>query len=201
LKTPSSHGVANGNIIKGWETVHNIVTSVHSNPRNQSFRLDQQIVDVRVINSVTAFVVAEGKFIDVPTKDGTTTENFALTMLMEKIDGKWVSLDIWNFFRREEFISCNVSGQGAFIMFDLTSNKSFACIPEYSRLIHEKLGNIPILLLGNHSEDTENRKISAESAVKQAKNLKLKGYCEISTKMIHKLIFKLSIKNEIKFFC
>ena len=82
--------VVNGTIIKGWETLHNVVTSVHSNPRNQSFTLDQQIIDVRVINSVTALVVAEGKLINVPTKDGTTTENFALTMLMEKIDGRWV---------------------------------------------------------------------------------------------------------------
>jgi uncharacterized protein (TIGR02246 family) len=82
--------VGNGTIIKGWETVHNIVTSVHSNPENQSFTVDQQVVDVRVINSVTAFVVAEGKLIDVPTKDGTTTKNLALTVLLEKTDGKWV---------------------------------------------------------------------------------------------------------------
>ena len=82
--------VGNGTIIKGWETVHNLVTFVHSNPKNQSFTIDQQVVDVRVINSVTAFVVAEGKLVNVPTKDGTTTENFALTMLMEKIDGKWL---------------------------------------------------------------------------------------------------------------
>ena len=82
--------VVNGTIIKGWETVHNVVTSVHSNPKNQYFTVDQQVVDVRVINNVTALVVAEGKFKNVPTKDGTTTENFALTMLMEKIDGKWV---------------------------------------------------------------------------------------------------------------
>jgi uncharacterized protein (TIGR02246 family) len=82
--------VVNGTIIKGWETVHNVVTSVHSNPKNRSFTVDQQVVDVRVINSVTALVVAEGKLIDVPTKDGTTTENFALTMLLEKMNGKWV---------------------------------------------------------------------------------------------------------------
>ena len=35
-------------------------------------------------------MVAEGKLIDVPTKDGTTTKNLALTVLLEKTDGKWV---------------------------------------------------------------------------------------------------------------
>jgi uncharacterized protein (TIGR02246 family) len=82
--------VVNGTIIKGWETVHKLVTYVHSNPKNQSFTVSQKEVDIRVINNVTVMVVAEGEFIDVPTKDSTTTEKFALTMLMEKIDDKWV---------------------------------------------------------------------------------------------------------------
>jgi len=82
--------IGNGTIIKGWESVNKVVTAVHSDPRNQSFTVDQKVVEVRVINSVTALVVAEGKFIDVPTKDGTTTENFTLSMLLEKKDGKWL---------------------------------------------------------------------------------------------------------------
>ena len=81
--------VGNGTIIKGWETVHEIVSFVHSNPRNQSFTIEQQEVDIRILNNLTALVIAEGKFINVPTKDSTTTEKFALTMLVEKIDGTW----------------------------------------------------------------------------------------------------------------
>ena len=81
--------VFNGTIIKGWETVHEIVSSVHSNPRNQSFTIEQQEVDIRVLNNLTALVIAKGKLINVPAKDSTITEKFALTMLVEKIDGTW----------------------------------------------------------------------------------------------------------------
>ena len=81
--------VVNGTIVKGWETVNEIVSNGHSNPRNQSFTIEQQEVDIRILNNLTAFVIAEGKFINVPTKDSTTTEKFALTMLVEKIDGTW----------------------------------------------------------------------------------------------------------------
>ena len=81
--------VFNGTIINGWETVHEIVSFVHSNPRNQSFTIEQQEVDIRVLNNLTALVIAKGKLINVPTKDSTITEKFALTMLVEKIDGTW----------------------------------------------------------------------------------------------------------------
>jgi hypothetical protein len=74
--------IVNGTIIKGWKPVHEIVSFVHSNPRNQSFAIEQQEVDIRILNDLTALVIAEGKFINVPTKDSTTTEKFALTMLM-----------------------------------------------------------------------------------------------------------------------
>jgi uncharacterized protein (TIGR02246 family) len=81
--------IFNGTIVKGWETVHEIVSSGHSNPRNQSFTIEQQEVDIRVLNNLTAFVIAKGKFINVPTRDTTVTEKYAITMLVEKIDGTW----------------------------------------------------------------------------------------------------------------
>jgi len=81
--------IANGTFLNGWETVHKVVSFVHSNPKNQSFTIEQQEVDIRILNDLTALVIAEGKLINVPTKDSTTTEKFALTMLVEKKDGTW----------------------------------------------------------------------------------------------------------------
>jgi uncharacterized protein (TIGR02246 family) len=81
--------IYNGTSVKGWETCNEMVSYVHSNPRNQSFTIEQQVVDIRVLNNLTAFVIAKGKFINVPTRDSTITEEFAETMLVEKIDGTW----------------------------------------------------------------------------------------------------------------
>jgi len=81
--------ITNGTFLNGWETLYNVVSFVHSNPRNQSFTIEQEVVDIRVLNNLTAYVIAKGRLINVPTKDSTITENYALTMIVEKIDGEW----------------------------------------------------------------------------------------------------------------
>ena len=80
----------NGMITKGWESAHKAFSSVHSNPKYQSFTVDLDDVIIHVINREAAMVIAEGYFNNFPTNDGPKSIKLVFTALMERIDGKWV---------------------------------------------------------------------------------------------------------------
>jgi uncharacterized protein (TIGR02246 family) len=67
-----------------------VVKSVHSNPKNQGFRLKFEETYVKVINQDCALVTGKGKFIDFPTEEGPVNKNLTVTFLFEKTDGKWL---------------------------------------------------------------------------------------------------------------
>ena len=56
--SPDYMYVSNGMITKGWEAVLKGVKSIHSNPKNQSFRLDMDEVIIRVIDREAAMITA-----------------------------------------------------------------------------------------------------------------------------------------------
>jgi len=81
---------ANGVLIKGWLNFYEVANSVHSNPKNQGFRLKFEETYVKVINRDSALVTGKGKFIDFPTVEGPVNKNLTATFLFEKTDGKWL---------------------------------------------------------------------------------------------------------------
>jgi uncharacterized protein (TIGR02246 family) len=80
----------NGVLIKGWSNFCQVVNSVHSDPRNQGFRLEFEDTYVKVIGPDCALVTGKGKFIDFPTEEGPVNKNLTMSFLFEKIDGKWL---------------------------------------------------------------------------------------------------------------
>jgi len=81
---------ANGNITKGWEPMNKIVTSIHSNPKYQSYNVVCDEVILRVISQNSVMVTSSGYFNNFPSEEGPKSVKFALTYLFEKIYGKWV---------------------------------------------------------------------------------------------------------------
>jgi len=82
--------VGNGTITKGWDSMLKAFSSVHSNPKYQSFTVDLDEVIIRVIDREAAMVTAGGYFNNFPTEEGPKSIKLALTCLMQKIDGNWV---------------------------------------------------------------------------------------------------------------
>ena len=81
---------ANGNLIKGWDAMYNVASTVHSKPENQKFYLNFDEVIIKVIDEKTALVNGVGQIVDIPVGDVTTTTNLTVTFLMEKIDDDWL---------------------------------------------------------------------------------------------------------------
>ena len=80
----------NGMITIGWEAALKAFSSVHSNPKYQSFSVDLDDVIIHVIDREAAMVVAEGYFNNFPTEEGPRSIKLAFTGLMQKIGGNWV---------------------------------------------------------------------------------------------------------------
>jgi uncharacterized protein (TIGR02246 family) len=80
----------NGNFIKGWSNLYEAVNSVHSDPKNQEFRIGFETVDIKVITRDCALVTGAGNLIDFPTEEGPANKKLTVTFLFEKIDGKWI---------------------------------------------------------------------------------------------------------------
>ena len=80
----------NGNLTKGWSNFHEAVSSVHSDPKNQGFRIEFQDVYIKVITSECALVTAAGNLKDFPTINGPATKKLTVTFMFEKINGQWV---------------------------------------------------------------------------------------------------------------
>ena len=81
---------ANGNLIKGWTNFSEVVNAVHTDPKNQDFRLAFESTYVKVINRECALVTGKGKLIDLPSEEGPVDNDLTVTFLFEKIDGKWL---------------------------------------------------------------------------------------------------------------
>jgi len=80
----------NGNLTKGWSNFHQAVKTVHSDPKNQGFKIGFERVDIKVITRNCALVTGAGKLVDFPTQEGPQNKNLTVTFLFEKIDGNWL---------------------------------------------------------------------------------------------------------------
>ena len=81
---------SNGSRIKGYDEMHNVVNSIHSNPELQSYSVELNEVIIRVISHEAALLSIEGFLINFPTSEGPKSIKIVVTVLMEKIDSKWL---------------------------------------------------------------------------------------------------------------
>jgi len=75
-----------------------------------------------------------------------------------------------------------IGSHAAILMFDLTNINSLKYLDDFPQLIRQYAGEIPILLVGNKSDLTEERTISKEQGIRFSKINNMLDYIEISAK-------------------
>jgi len=83
-----------GVLLKGWEPVFNVVSSVHSNPNYQSFTVDYDELIIKVISEDAALITSTGNILNVPSGEGLKSTKYVATILMEKKNGKWLKTNV-----------------------------------------------------------------------------------------------------------
>jgi len=104
----------------------------------------------------------------------------------QEFKGKKVRLQIWNFGGQERFRfllhKYCIGANGAIIMYDITNLKSLDHLPEWTQVIREHAGDIPILLAGNRLDLETSRSVSKEEGILTAEKYNLSTCVELSTK-------------------
>ena len=104
----------------------------------------------------------------------------------QEFRGKKVKLQIWNFGSEERFIFllhqyCK-GASGAFIMYDITNRLSLDHLPDWTQIIREHAGDIPIILIGNKLDLEKSREVSKEEGILTAEKYNLSAFSEVSAK-------------------
>ena len=100
--------------------------------------------------------------------------------------GKKVKLHIWNFGAQPRFRFllhqyCK-GANGAIILYDITNRLSLKRLPDWTQIIRENAGDIPILLVGNKLDLEKSRKVPKEEGILTARKYNLSACVELSTK-------------------
>ncbi|NVM44103.1 MAG: GTP-binding protein [Candidatus Lokiarchaeota archaeon] len=100
--------------------------------------------------------------------------------------GKKVKLQFWVFGGEERFrflLHQYCKGKnGAIIMYDITNRQSLDHLPDWTQIIREQSGEIPIILIGNKLDLEKSREVSKEEGIAIAKKYNLSAYTELSSK-------------------
>ena len=100
--------------------------------------------------------------------------------------GKKIKLQIWDFGGEERFrflLHQYCKGKdAAMIMYDITNRLSLDHLPEWTQIIREHAGDIPIILIGNKLDLEKSRSVTKEEGILAAKKYNLSAYMEMSSK-------------------
>lgn len=102
------------------------------------------------------------------------------------IDNKKIKLKIWDFGGEERFRFllhqyCK-GANAAFFLYDITNRLSLDHLPDWTQIIREHAGDIPIILLGAKVHLKEFRAVSKDEGILAAKKYNLSGFIEVSSK-------------------
>ena len=116
---------------------------------------------------------------------------------------KKVKLQIWDFGGEERFRFllhqyCK-GANAAFFLYNITNRNSLDSLPDWTQIIREHAGDIPILLVGTHVDLVEQRVITREEGIRAAKKLKLSAFIEVSSKTGQNVEKVFDIITEILF--
>ncbi|MBN2151705.1 MAG: GTP-binding protein [Candidatus Lokiarchaeota archaeon] len=97
-----------------------------------------------------------------------------------------VKLQIWDFGGEKRFRFllppyCRGAQAGLFL-YDVTNKKSLENVADWTSLVLENAGKIPIMLVGAKADLEENRQVSREEGMQFAEKLDLAGFVETSSK-------------------
>lgn len=100
--------------------------------------------------------------------------------------GKRVKLQIWDFGGEERFrflLSQYCKGaNGAFFLYDITNSITLDHLPDWTQIIREYAGNIPIMLIGSKLDLERFRSVKRNNGIHAAKKYNLASFVELSSK-------------------
>ena len=123
---------------------------------------------------------------------GTFMEDLKLTIGVDfyskiiQFKGKKVKLQIWDFGGEERFrflLSQYVKGaNGALFLYDITNKESLEHLPDWTQIVREYAGQIPIALIGSKSDLEKYRAVHKEDGKNAVHKYNLSGFLELSSK-------------------
>jgi len=97
-----------------------------------------------------------------------------------------VKMQIWDFGGEERFrflLSQYCKGSnGAIFLYDITNRNTLNHLSDWSQIMRENAGDIPIVLAGNKLDLEESRNISYDEGLQVSKDSKFSGFLEVSGK-------------------
>ncbi|MFX1337816.1 MAG: Rab family GTPase [Promethearchaeota archaeon] len=101
-------------------------------------------------------------------------------------DNKKVKLQIWDFGGEERFrflLSQYCKGaNGAFFLYDITNRITLDHLPDWTQIIREHAGDIPIMLIGSKLDLERFRSVTRDEGILAAKKYNLSSFVELSSK-------------------
>ena len=99
---------------------------------------------------------------------------------------KNVKLQIWDFGGEERFrfllSQYSKGANGAFFLYDITNQTSLDHLPDWTQVIREHAGDIPIILIGSKMDLDEFRAVTRDDGILAAKKYNLASFIELSSK-------------------
>lgn len=116
---------------------------------------------------------------------------------------KKVKLQIWDFGGEERFrflLSQYCKGaNGAFFLYDITNVHSIEHLPDWTQIVRENAGDIPIMLIGSKIDLDEFRTVPREDGILAAKKYNLASFVELSSKTGKNVEKAFTVMTEILF--
>jgi small GTP-binding protein len=116
---------------------------------------------------------------------------------------KKVKLQIWDFGGEERFRFllhqyCK-GANAAFFLYDITNRLSLDHLPDWTQIIREHAGDIPIMLIGSKVDLQEFRAVTREEGILAAKKYNLSTFIELSSKTGQNVEKSFDVITEILF--
>jgi small GTP-binding protein len=120
-----------------------------------------------------------------------------------KFKEKRVKLQIWDFGGEKRFRFllpqyCK-GANAAFFLYDITNRSSIEHLPDWTQLIREHAGDIPIMLIGSKVDLDEYRVVSREEGIQAANKYNLASFVELSSKTGKNVEKAFDVMTEILF--
>ena len=102
-----------------------------------------------------------------------------------RVLGRAIKLQIWDFGREERFrfllpTYC-LGANAAFFLYDVTNRVSLDHLHDWTQIVRERAGDIPIVLIGSKLHSEESRAVSREEGILTAENYNLSAFAEITS--------------------
>ena len=116
---------------------------------------------------------------------------------------KKVKLQIWDFGGEERFRFllhqyCK-GANGAFFLYDITNSNTLDHLPDWTSIIREHAGDIPIMLIGSKLDLDEFRAVSRDDGILSARKYNLASFAELSSKTGQNVEKSFEVLTEILF--